>query len=204
MKKLFLLLIVFLLISCANKNLVYWCGDHPCINKKEKESYFKKTMIVEVKEITKSKKNNSEIEKITQQARLNEKKRIKEEKYLAKQERLEVKKRIKEEKYLAKQERLEVKKIIKEEKYLIKQERLKEKMRIKNEKKLTKQTRLEKKKKNKDKKKSHKIQKTEKITKIDTQLAKNDTTESTFDNLLDKVLKQNTLKPYPDINNIPD
>ena len=186
MRKLFLLLIAFLLISCSNKNLVYWCGDHPCINKNEKESYFKKTMIVEVKEITKSKKNNSQIEKITQQARLNEKKRIKEEKYLAKQERLEVKK------------------IIKKEKYLAKQERLKEKMRIKNEKKLTKQTRLEKKKKIKDKKKSHKIQKTEKITKIDTQLAKNDTTESTFDNLLDKVLKQNMLKPYPDINSIPD
>ena len=186
MRKLFLLLIAFLLISCSSKNLVYWCGDHPCINKKEKESYFKKTMIVEVKEINKSKKNNSEIEKITQQARLNEKKRIKEEKYLAKQERLKEKKRIKKEKYLAKQERLT------------------EKERIKNEKKIAKQTRLEKKKKIKDKKKSPKIQEIEKITKIDTELVKNDTTTSTFDNLLDKVLKQNTLKPYPDINNIPE
>ena len=136
MKKLFLLLIAFLLISCSNKNLVYWCGDHPCINKKEKESYFKKTMIVEIKDISKSKKNNSEIEKITQQARLNEKKRIKEEKYLAKQERVELKKKIKKEKYLAKQELLDEKKRIKNEKKMAKQELLNEKKRIKNEKKL--------------------------------------------------------------------
>ena len=186
MRKLFLLLITFLLMACSNKNLVYWCGDHPCINKKEKESYFKKTMIVEIKEIGKSKINDSEIEKITQQARLNEKKRIKEEKYLLKQERLKEKKRIKKEKYLAKQERLN------------------EKKRIKNEKKLAKQKRLDNKSKNKNKKKLSKIQKTEKITKIDTEIAKKDTTISTFDNLLDVVIKKNELKPYPDINNIPN
>ena len=40
-----ILLIFFLLItiiSCANSKKVFWCGDHPCINNKEKETYFKK------------------------------------------------------------------------------------------------------------------------------------------------------------------
>ena len=50
-----------MLFSCTSGKTVYWCGDHPCINNKEKEAYFKKTMIVEVKEIDNSNlKNNSE------------------------------------------------------------------------------------------------------------------------------------------------
>ena len=88
-----------MITSCAGNNNVYWCGDHPCINKKEKEAYFKKTMIVEVKDLKKNNyKKNSDIEKIMQQARLNEKKRIKEEKDLEKRLKLEEKIRIKEEK----------------------------------------------------------------------------------------------------------
>ena len=49
MKNLFFLFILFIIISCSPNRGVYWCGDHPCINKKEKEAYFKKTMIVEKK-----------------------------------------------------------------------------------------------------------------------------------------------------------
>ena len=37
---------------------VYWCGDHPCINKKEKEAYFKKNMIVEKRNLKKEKSKN--------------------------------------------------------------------------------------------------------------------------------------------------
>ena len=77
MNKLFYLIIFFVILGCSNNKSTYWCGDHPCINNKEKEDYFKKTMIVEMKEFKKeNKKNNSEIEKIMQQARMNEKKRI--------------------------------------------------------------------------------------------------------------------------------
>ena len=62
---LFILFILFIIISCSPNRGVYWCGDHPCINKKEKEAYFKKTMIVEVKSSkNKNYKNISEIEKI--------------------------------------------------------------------------------------------------------------------------------------------
>ena len=65
MKNLFFLFILFIIISCSPNRGVYWCGDHPCINKKEKEAYFKKTMIVEVKSAkNKNYKNISEIEKI--------------------------------------------------------------------------------------------------------------------------------------------
>ena len=92
MKKLSYLILLFIIASCSNNKSVFWCGDHACINKKEKEAYFKKTMIVEVKELDKKNiKNDSEIEKITQQVIKNEKKRIQDEKELAKQIKLEKK-----------------------------------------------------------------------------------------------------------------
>ena len=117
MKIYYFLLIFFIIVGCSSSKQVYWCGDHPCINKKEKISYFKETMIVEIKELDKKKiRKNSEIEKITQQARLDEKKRIKEEKDLAKQARLDEKKRIKEKKTMAKKEISINKKTIKQKK----------------------------------------------------------------------------------------
>ena len=104
MKNLLYLIILFIFTSCSTDKGTYWCGDQPCINKKEKEAYFKKTMIVEIKDLKKkASKNNSEIEKIIQQARKGEKRRIKEEKSKAKQAKLEAKRKKKEEKYLAKQ-----------------------------------------------------------------------------------------------------
>ena len=63
MKYLILLIFSLLLFACSNGKRVYWCGDHACINNKEKESYFKKTMIVEVRELSKqNKKSKSELE----------------------------------------------------------------------------------------------------------------------------------------------
>ena len=56
MKYIFFLLSFFILFSCVNNNVVYWCGDHACVNKKEKEEYFKKTMTVEMKKINKKDK----------------------------------------------------------------------------------------------------------------------------------------------------
>ena len=47
------------IFGCSAGKGVYWCGDHPCINKKEKEAYFKKTMIVEVRNYNKDKINES-------------------------------------------------------------------------------------------------------------------------------------------------
>ena len=141
MKTILYLIILFIFTSCSTDKVTYWCGDHPCINKKEKEAYFKKTMIVEIKNLEKmNSKNNSEIEKIIQQAGKGEKRRIKEEKSKAKQAKLEAKREKKEEKNNAKQAKLEAKRKKKEEKNKAKQAKLKAKRKKKEEKYLAKQT----------------------------------------------------------------
>ena len=117
---------LFFLFSCASNKTVYWCGDHACKNKKEKETYFKKTMTVEIKQINnKTKKKYSSHEKILQQMETDTKKKIKEEKELAKQLRSEEKMRIKKEKELAKQLKLKEKKKINKKNKLTKQINLK-------------------------------------------------------------------------------
>ena len=181
-----LLFLVFLFIlSCTNNKSVYWCGDHPCINKKEKESYFKKTMIVEVKNLKNIKNKSSEIEKITEQAKQEEKKRIKKEKSFLKQAKLDEKKRIKRERDLAKKAKLE------------------EKKRIKEEKKLEKQIKLdEKRMKKKMKKNKKKV-----IEKVADTNVKRETAEiklNKFEELVEKITGRNSVRSYPDINNIPD
>ena len=99
MKYLILLIFSLLVFACSNGKRVYWCGDHACINNKEKEAYFKKTMIVEIRELSKqNKKSKSELEIIKKQAGLEQKKEIKNEKELAKQVLQEEKKIIKKEK----------------------------------------------------------------------------------------------------------
>ena len=110
MKHLIFSILMILLFACSNGKEVYWCGDHACINNKEKEAYFKKTMIVEIKELGKQdKKSKSELEIIKKQAGLEQKEKIKNDKELAKQARLEEKRKIKEERELAKQARLDEK-----------------------------------------------------------------------------------------------
>ncbi len=182
MKKLFYLFLLFIIISCSNTKKVYWCGDHPCINGKEKEAYFKKTMIVEIRELDKvSDKNKSEVAKIMKQAKVKEKNRIKNEKYLAKQIKIEEKMRIKEEKKLAKQEKLDEKEGIKEEKKLAKQVALDEKKIIIKERKVSKQT-----------------------VSIASS-SKNITIYSNkFKELAESIIKKNAIRPYPDINVTPN
>ena len=148
MKNLFFIFILSMVVACSNNKSVYWCGDHPCINKKEKEAYFKKTMIVEIKDLkNKNYKSRTEYERIMQQAQLDEKKRIKGEKNLAKHAKLEEKKRIKGEK-----------KSYKRKIYVNKEKQLKK--------------------------------------------AEIDLDE--FSELVEKITKMNTFKPYPDINEIPN
>ena len=81
MKIFFILFILFLSISCASNKSVYWCGDHPCINKKEKEAFFKKNMVVEMRSANKTDdKNNCEIEQLMLEDQIKEKIRIKNDK----------------------------------------------------------------------------------------------------------------------------
>ena len=194
MKNIFFLSLFLLIVSCASNKGTYWCGDHPCVDKKEREAYFKKTMIVEIKNLKRdNNKNNSEIEKIIQQAKLDEKKRIKNEKDLAKQAKLEEKRRIREEKDLTKQAKLEEKRRIKEEKDLEKQIRLDEKRGIKKKKKLSRKKIV----KNKNKQ-------PEKNIKLGTAIENIKIESSKFKEFVEKITKKNALKPYPDINDIPN
>ena len=205
------LFIFFFIISCTNSKSVYWCGDHPCINKKEKEAYFKKTMIVEIRDLNKGNyKNKSEIEKLLQQTQIDEKKVIKNEKELAKQAKLEEKRRIKNEKELAKQAKLEEKRRIKNEKELAKQAQLEEKRRIKEEKELKKEIKQEEEKlakveKRTSKKKISKKRKkpSEEGVELNTNIENVKINLNKFSELVEKITKQNSFRPYPDINDIP-
>ena len=176
MKYLILLIFSLLVFACSNGKRVYWCGDHACINNKEKEAYFKKTMIVEIRELSKqNKKSKSELEIIKKQAGLEQKKEIKNEKELAKQVRLDKKRRIKEEKELAKQVRLEEKKIIKEEKKSYKKKVLKtENVPLKKE------------------------------IVINTGIARINISSNEFKELVEKITNKNMFRPYPNINDIPN
>jgi len=186
MKNLFFLFMLLMIISCSANKGVYWCGDHSCKNKKEKEAYFKKTMIVEIKTSkNKNYKNNSEIEKIMQEAQSKAKKIIKVEKDLAKQTKLEEKKQIK--------IKLEEKMRIKEEKNLAKQIKLEEKMRIKDKKKSSKRKIVVNQKK--QLKKSIELNASTENIKI---------VPSKFSELIKKITKKNILRPYPDINDVPN
>ena len=96
--RILLFFVFFLIINCSNNKMVYWCGDHPCINKKEKEEYFKKTMTVEVRNLgNENFEDNSKNEKLINNVKKEQKTRIKKEKDIAKQLKLDQKKRIKEE-----------------------------------------------------------------------------------------------------------
>ena len=221
MKYLIILIFSFLLFACSNVKKVYWCGDHACINNKERDAYFKKTMIVEIRELSKQNdKSKSELEMIKKQAGLEQKKEVKNEKKLAKQTRLEEKRRIKEEKEIAKQARLEEKRKINEEKGSPKQARLDEKRRLKEEKELAKQVRLDEKRRLKEEKKlakqarlekkssKKKVIKTENVPSkkeviINTGIAKIDISSSEFKKLVEKITKKNMFRSYPNINDIP-
>jgi len=186
MKKYIFLSICILFLSCSNNKGVFWCGDHPCINKNEKKAYFKKTMIVEVKNFNKdSLKNDSEIEKLLERAKLNEKKRILEEKRISKQAKIEEKERLK-------RAKLQEKKRIKEEKELEKQIKLEEKERAEKIKDSKKKAKAEKKKTDK-----------KKVVKIISENKNVEITTEKFENAVDQIIKRNSSRSYPDINDIP-
>ena len=171
---------MLVLTNCNNNKSVYWCGDHPCVNKKEKENYFKETMIVEVKTLNKkSKMSKSDFQKIKAQAKANSKKIDEEEKNLAKLAKLEEKRKAKEEKRLLKQSRLEAKKKIKEEKKLKKITKKQKKTLLKKD-----------------------IKTPEKKITLDVKILNVNIPQNKFDELVKGIMKRNATKPYPDINNI--
>jgi len=190
MKYIFLILVLFTLTSCSSTKGVYWCGDHACINKKERNAYFKKTMIVEKRDIKNEKKlSKSEVDII-------EKKIKEEENYKSISEKKARK--------LAKEKEKAFKK---EEKRRLKQAKLDEKRRLKEEKKRLKQLKRERKKKIKDQKKKlnnqSMIQKKDEDSIINEKSVVLNVTNK-FSELKNKIIKKNANKKYPDINDIPN
>ena len=204
--KYFFILLFIILLSCTNKKEVHWCGDHACINNKEKKAYFEKTLITEIKDLTKQKRKKSNFEIIKEKAGLDLEKEKEEEfedkikvlsteeqKALAKQLRLEEKQRIKEEKKLTKQSRLDEKKIGNEAKAegdCTKLVKLHEKLKCK----------MDEKKANKAKSK-----KDDSKIKIEASVINEKDMDSSveFNELVKKIHKKNLSRSYPDINDIP-
>ena len=186
MKKYFFLTVFILTFACTSNKGVYWCGDHPCLNKDEKEAYFKKNMIVEVRNYNKDDiKKDSEIQKILNQAKLNEKKRKLSEKELLKRAKID-------EKELAKRIKLEEKKREKEEKELAKQLKLDEKKRKKKVKKTEKVVKLDNKKIKKEKELS-----------VGSSTGNVEIYSEKFEEIVKKIKQRNSSRPYPEINDIP-
>ena len=129
MNKYIKLSFLFILLSCGGNKDVFWCGDHACVNKAEKENYFKKNMIVEIKKIdNKQKIESSKVTEIIQQGKLQNKKQ-------KKLSRREQKQKIKQEKKLAKEILKLERQRAKDEKKIRKRLLKEEKLRSKNEKK---------------------------------------------------------------------
>ena len=204
--KYFFILLFIILLSCTNKKEVHWCGDHACINNKEKKAYFEKTLITEIKDLTKQKRKKSNFEIIKEKAGLDLDKE-KEEEFEDKIKVLSTE----EQKALAKQLRLEEKQRIKEEKKLTKKSRLDEK-KIGNEAKAegdcTKLVKLHEKLKCKmDEKKANKAKSKKDDSKIKLEASvineKDMDSSVEFNELVKKIHKKNLSRSYPDINDIP-
>jgi len=160
-KYLYLIFLFFTLISCSNgAKEVYWCGDHACINKKERKIYFAETMIVEVRKLDKKfELNKVEKDKILKAIKLKDKKYTK-----------KIKKN--DDDSYANSEKLIIKKTKKNKKQ--------------KKKKYTKK---------KSKKWFFKKKKVDKSIYEESSLSK-------FNDLANKISKQNESKDFPDINNI--
>ena len=204
--KYFFILLFIILLSCTNKKEVHWCGDHACINNKEKKAYFEKTLITEIKDLTKQKRKKSNFEIIKEKAGLDLDKE-KEEEFEDKIKVLSTE----EQKALAKQLRLEEKQRIKEEKKLTKQSRLDEK-KIGNEAKTegdcTKLVKLHEKLKCKmDEKKANKAKSKKDDSKVKLKAGvineKDMDSSVEFSEFVKRIHKKNLSKSYPDINDIP-
>ena len=179
MKFLILSIFIFLLFGCSNTKEVYWCGDHACINKKEKETFFKESMIVEKKMLTDDNKSTKdEKDQILKQIRLKEKKSSKQKKELRKQARIKKKH--------------EKNGLVEEEVFLQEKKEcldwnVKNRSLIKCIKPLIRMSDESSKKE------------------IKTVLSSENTkTSFEFNELVEKINKQNMSKPYPNINNIPN
>ena len=61
MRKILLILSLFLIQNCSKPKTVLICGDHICVNKNEAEQYFEENLSIEVKILDKKKSKNDDL-----------------------------------------------------------------------------------------------------------------------------------------------
>jgi len=184
MKTYIYLLIFIFVISCANYKEVYWCGDHACADKKEKEAYFKKTMIVEVRNLDKN--SNDEVSqnaKILNQGKSNKKRNIISETELKKEISIE------------EQVKIQEKEIAISERELEEQIEIQEKEMAKKENELKQENNP-----SKDEKVNLNEDSSSAFVKV---IENNDIKSKNFDELVEKILIRNSTRSFPKINDIP-
>ena len=174
-------IILIFIISCSTDKGVYWCGDHACANNKEKESYFKKMMIVEVRNLNKNNNEPDSVnEKILNQSKTKREKIIIEEKKVQEMTNLEEEQRAKDEIEIEKQIELQEKKLAKQEK------ELEEKINLEEEEKIISENKKE-----------------ENLSSINKEVKNSEISSKEFDELVENILIRNSTRSYPKINDIP-
>jgi len=197
MKILFLLFLLFYVANCTSNKKTFWCGDHPCINKAERKAYFKKTMIVEVRDLkNNNNEDNLDLEMLMEKGGKFVKNKVKTEKNLNKQAKKENKMIIKEQKRLAKIAKNNEKEIIKKEKLLAKQ--IQKDIKKSSKKNLIAAKKIDQKPISEEEEKylEPKEVKSGYVNKINNSY--------NFRDLVNKIMERNSLKSYPDINKTPD
>ena len=184
MIKFIYLLIFAFIISCSNNKEVYWCGDHACADKKEKESYFKKTMIVEVRNLNKNSNDQvSSNEEILSQGKFSKKKNIISETELKEEINIEEQIEIQEKEIAIKEQELE-KQIKIQEKEMVKKE-IGEKQEIN----LSEENKIN--------------SKEDSLPTFAKVVVNNDIKSKNFNELVEKILIRNSTRSFPKINDIP-
>ena len=202
MIKFIYLLIFAFIISCSNNKEVYWCGDHACADKKEKESYFKKTMIVEVRNLNKNSNDQvSSNEEILSQGKFSKKKNIISETELKEEINIEEQIEIQEKEIAITEQELEEQIEIQEKEIAIKEQELEKQIKI-QEKEMVKKEIGEKQEINLSE--ENKINsKEDSLPTFAKVVVNNDIKSKNFNELVEKILIRNSTRSFPKINDIP-
>lgn len=113
------ILVFLFLFSCSNKNKVFLCGNHECVNNKERKEYFAKNLAIEVKTTEINKKKSIDLVKLNTEINKNDldynsnRNQIKIDKKKTKDEKRIAKLKIKEDRKLARQKIKEDKRLTK-------------------------------------------------------------------------------------------
>ena len=89
MRFLLIFFMIFFVTECSKEKLVYWCGDHACVNEKERVTYFEKTMTIEMRKANdNTKKDKEKAKEIKEKLKAEKKYKTKKAKEMKKQAKI--------------------------------------------------------------------------------------------------------------------